>query len=216
MGSRPYLILDQHLSNIHVNKEQDIVLEVGTENGEGSTDYFFNWANKRNMQFYSVDVVDKNNVDHLNFIKYESGSSWCKNVLPNLNKKIKVLYLDNFDWIRPGMENSPHILNQIKQYADRGVVMNNNNCEKEHLLQAEYCLPHMAEESVIIMDDTELIEEVVNTNLPIADTWRGKCRLVIPLLMKNHYVIENYPGMGIWAYRQKIGSYIKSTEVYET
>ena len=32
MGSRPYLILDQHLSNLHVNKEQDIVLEVGTEN----------------------------------------------------------------------------------------------------------------------------------------------------------------------------------------
>ena len=183
MGFKPYTRLEN--INLTVN-QNNIVVEIGSENGEGSSLWLHNWATKHNIEFYSVDVVERDqDSSKINWVIFESGSEWCKTVLPTLNKKIKVLYLDNFDWIYDiWNQNMPaEIQNLIDSYLQRGVVMNNQNCQEEHRLQVEYCLPYLDEQSVVIMDDT------FYTN----NGWNGKCATAIPLLLKNGFKMRD-PG----------------------
>jgi hypothetical protein len=214
---QPYLILSQHLNNLEVDPAKDIVLEIGSERGEGSTEFLHNWAKQKAIDLYSVDVVkytdgifDRSDI---RFVVYESGSAWCRDVLPTINKQIKVLYLDNFDYIPPGWENLEKIKNQIQQYAARGIVQNNDNCMEEHRLQAEYCLPYMADESVVIMDDTYFDQTAFDAGQPLEQTWHGKCSRVIPMLIQNYYVIETGPDC-VYAYRQRPGFWKSSKEIY--
>ena len=179
MGSRPYT----QLENIELNVDQtNIVLEIGSENGEGSSVWLYNWANLRSIQFYSIDVVERNRApSEINWIIHESGSNWCKTFLPTLNKKIKVLYLDNFDWYYEGWNyGMPRwVQYQIDSYKQRGVVMNNQNCQEEHKLQLEYCLPYLDDQSVVFFDDT-----FYNSKTMCLD---GKGATAIPLLLKHGF-----------------------------
>jgi hypothetical protein len=196
MGSKPYLLLEDKFLDITLSTEH-IVLEIGSERGEGSSEWLYNWAHQRGVEFHSVDVVTQTFVNNpkINFHTTDAGSNWCRDVLPTLNKKIKVLYLDNFDWIgKKWIDNPPQwITRQIKQYALRGVVMNNENSQIEHLLQAQYCLPYMDKESIVIVDDT-----YYNFS---TDTWEGKCAKVMPLLVEHGYVLESNQYFGHWACR---------------
>jgi hypothetical protein len=180
MGTKPYTkIAELKLECDHDN----IVVEIGSENGEGSSLWLHNWAQQHGMDFYSIDVEHrKRELDYpdINWVVVTCGSYWCKNILPGLNKKIKVLYLDNFDWIWDESNLANYIKEQIKKYALRGVEMNNTNCQEEHRLQVEYCLPYLDKQSVVIMDDT------FYTN----DSWDGKCATAIPLLIENGFKIH--------------------------
>lgn len=180
MGSRPYTKLE----NIELStNDNNIVVEIGSENGDGSSLWLYDWATKHNIEFYSVDVehrMREKTYSQINWIVASSGSDWCKNVLPGLNKTIKVLYLDNFDWIWDENDLVPEMKIQIENYAKRGIVMNNQNCQEEHRLQIEYCLPYLDKQSVVIMDDT-----FYNNNM-----WDGKCAKVIPLLIENGFKIH--------------------------
>lgn len=180
MGSQPYTQLAQ-LNLIH--NENNIVVEIGSENGEGSSVWLYDWAHQRNIEFYSIDVehrMRERNYLHINWVVASSGSDWCRNILPGLNKTIKVLYLDNFDWIWDPNNIAPYCQTQIEQYATRGIIMNNQNCQEEHRLQLEYCLSYLDEQSVVIMDDT-----FYNNG-----SWDGKCATAIPLLSKHGFTIH--------------------------
>ena len=180
MGSMPYKKLEQLELTCNGN---NIVVEIGSENGEGSSVWLYKWAEQQGIEFYSVDVehrLRERTNPHINWIVAESGSTWCKNILPGLNKTIKVLYLDNFDWIWDSNNVAPYCQTQIENYATRGVIMNNQNSQEEHRLQLEYCLPYLGEQSVVIMDDT-----FYNNGI-----WDGKCATVIPLLLKHGFTIH--------------------------
>lgn len=196
MGMKPYVLLENKFQDINCSTDH-IVLEIGSERGEGSSVWLHNWAKHRGMEFYSVDIDETakhtvNNPD-INFQVAESGSMWCKDVLPTLNKKIKVLYLDNFDWIHNEWKDNlpPFLQNLINKYASRGVIMNNENSQNEHFLQIQYCLPYLDEESIVIVDDTYY-------DFP-SDTWDGKCAKVMPFLAEHGYVIEGNAKYGKWA-----------------
>lgn len=180
MGSRPY----QQLKNLNLAcDENNIVVEIGSENGEGSSLWLYDWAKQRGIEFYSVDVehrLRERTYPYVNWVVAESGSSWCKNILPSLNKTIKVLYLDNFDWIWDSNDIAPYCQTQIENYAARGVVMNNQNCQAEHRLQLEYCLPYLDKQAVVIMDDT-----FYNNG-----TWDGKCATAVPLLLEHGFTMH--------------------------
>jgi hypothetical protein len=185
MGSKPY----SKLENFDLAVDQNnIVLEIGSERGEGSSSWLYAWAKQRNIEFYSVDVEHHTHREQtypeINWIVTSSGSDWCKTSLPGLNKKIKVLYLDNFDWIWEPKNIPDWIQEQIDSYARRGVTMNNQNCQEEHRLQLEYCLPYLDEQSVVIMDDT-YYEHGNKSQL------RGKCATAIPLLLANGFKIDD-------------------------
>ena len=180
MGSQPYHYLAE--LNLICN-ENNIVLEIGSENGEGSSVWLCNWASKHDIEFYSIDVehrMRERTYPNINWIVAESGSIWCRDILPGLNKHIKVLYLDNFDWIWDADNIAPYCQTQIDNYAARGVVMNNQNCQEEHRLQLEYCMPYLDKQSVVIMDDTFYNNGV----------WDGKCATAIPLLLANGFTIH--------------------------
>jgi hypothetical protein len=180
LGFKPYT----ELENFNLTVDQNnIVLEIGSERGEGSSLWLHEWAKQHNIEFYSVDVEHgQREQDHpeINWIVTSSGSDWCKNMLPDLNKKIKVLYLDNFDWIWEPTNISWWIQKQIDSYAQRGVTMNNQNCQEEHRLQIEYCLPYLDKQSVVIMDDTYYKDAN-------KDQLTGKCATAIPLLLENGF-----------------------------
>ena len=88
--------LEPYLENIKFNSD-DIIVEIGSDRGEGSTAWFDNLAGNFGTKLYSVDVIDaaKNELCHLTnteFIITESGSKWAHEELPKLYKKIKILY----------------------------------------------------------------------------------------------------------------------------
>jgi hypothetical protein len=215
---KPYLVLEQHLKNLMVDPEQDIVLEIGSERGDGSTEFLHRWAKHKQLDLYSVDVVKYDggifDNNEIRFVTCESGSSWCRDVLPTLNKRIKVLYLDNFDYIPPGWENLEKIKTQIKQYASRGVTQTNENCMEEHRMQAKFCMPYMCDESVIIVDDTTFDQTAFDTGKNIEQTWQGKGSRVVSVLMENYYTIEPADNVGICAYRHQPGSWKSSKEIH--
>jgi hypothetical protein len=203
MGGYPYKILQTNFKHLSFS-EDNLVLEIGSERGEGSSKWLHRWAYINNMAFISVDVLStaKDRAQRypgegsydIDFKVAGSGSEWCKNELPKLNKKIKVLYLDNFDWIW-NPDNIPDwIKKQIEDYGKRGVVMNNVNCQEEHRLQLEYCLPYMDEQSIVIIDDTFM--DGKNSK------WEGKGGTCIPLLKNKGYVVkEHVSRCGVYAYK---------------
>ena len=170
-----------YLENLSYDKDTDIILEIGSDKDEGSTEFFNGLSINWGIPFYTVDIVDtaKNrftHLDHTNWI-VESGSEWTKRSLPLLNKKIKVLYLDNYDWTNPGPEQE-----KIKaEYKEKNIDWSNLGSQIEHLHQMVNCMPYMAGQSLIICDDTPLVEH--------SGTYTGKCGAVVPYLLINGYRI---------------------------
>ena len=187
MGTRPYQLLGQ-IANTYIPAENTIAVEIGSERGEGSTAFIRDWCKRFNIEFHTVDVLDHakkhfetlQQTDGIAFHVVNTGHEWCRDRLPVLNKPISILYLDNFDWIDPVNLQYQWLHDQIAAYAERGVVMNNENCQEEHRLQAVYCLPHMAESSIVIIDDTWQ-----DYNSPTG--WNGKCGTAIPVFLQAGY-----------------------------
>jgi hypothetical protein len=134
--------------------EDDIILEIGSDRYEGSTEYFASLG----QEFYTVDILENakrrlQGVSNINF-QIGFGSEWCEHELPKLDKKIGLVYLDNFDYIWDVTNIQPHIKNQKQQYAEMGIIMDNTNCQIEHLRQTMLIYPHLTEQAVVVYDDT--------------------------------------------------------------
>lgn len=199
----PYKMLDNHFSELHSDNSKCVV-EIGSERGEGSTAYFRDWSQSHGLDFHTVDVTDNARTHFINDTKYggvgninfhvvDTGYTWCRDVLPTLGKQIAVLYLDNFDWIDPVNLQYQWLHDQIAAYAARGVVMNNENSMEEHRLQTLYCLPYMAPQSIILIDDT--YQDVTSPT-----GWGGKCGTAIPLIIAAGFTVAN-TSQGIVCYR---------------
>ena len=176
LNSQPYL------SQLSYDQERDMILEIGSDQNEGSTEFFNGLAVNWEIPFYTVDVIDEarhrfTHCDHIIWQVSEGGAVWTKTVLPTLSKQIKVLYLDNYDWSNPG----PNADNIKENYAQRNVEWSNLGSQVEHLAQMINCMPYMAAESLVICDDTPLVEA--------SGTYSGKCGAVVPYLIANGYQI---------------------------
>jgi hypothetical protein len=184
LNSQPYL------AQLSYNQDRDMILEIGSDQNEGSTEFFNALAGNWQVPFYTVDVVDvgQHKFTHLENINWqisESGSFWAKTTLPTLGKQIKVLYLDNYDWCNLG----PFADETVTRYAERNVSWSNIGSQTEHIAQMINCLPHMAEQSMIICDDTPLVDH--------SGTYTGKCGAVVPLLLANGYHIVYSENNGV-------------------
>ena len=176
LNSQPYL------AQLYYDQEHDMILEIGSDQNEGSTEFFNGLAVNWEIPFYTVDVIDEarhrfTHCDHIIWQVSEGGAVWTKTVLPTLSKQIKVLYLDNYDWSNPG----PNADNIKENYAQRNVEWSNLGSQVEHLAQMINCMPYMAAESLVICDDTPLVEA--------SGTYSGKCGAVVPYLIANGYQI---------------------------
>ena len=89
----------KHISYIN---DESCIVEIGSDRGEGSTLYFAKLAEKYNVEFHTVDMLStaqKTIQHHLINWHVGIGSEWCQTVYPKINKRISILYLDNFDYL---------------------------------------------------------------------------------------------------------------------
>ena len=132
-----------------------LVLEIGTDRGlkraeyAGSTRYMKELADKYSCSFATVDVDNElllpaieRGVDSYAM----TGEAFCQNVLPDMNKKVSMVYLDNFDWDWNPPQNDPFIKEQQELYRTKyNMVMNNVSSQRAHVLQTMFLLPYLAE-----------------------------------------------------------------------
>jgi hypothetical protein len=163
-------------------------VEIGTSrNGDdGSTQIIASWADRYNQKLYTVDI------DHLNinFVSsfgipnlrtYLGSGEQFFQTWPEHIGTISFLYLDNFDWDWHPENTESFVLSQQKRYSELGYEMTNVNSQRAHLEQMIAALPHMAEQSIVVLDDTWY------------NKWwghySGKGGAVVPLLLANGYAI---------------------------
>lgn len=169
-----------------------VFVEIGSERGEGSTIAMSSWAHNFDTKLITVDIAPdaKNNLEgsipNTEFV-ISSGSAWAKEV-SNTNLRISVLYLDNFDYIWDINDVSAAIRQQIHQYAGQGIVMSNQNCQKEHMSQIMALYPLLTPDAVVAFDDTYCLN----------DCWVGKCGpAVVFMLAQGWSVVEQTLDCGV-------------------
>lgn len=179
MGYKPYIKAEEH-----IDTNDGIFLEIGSEHYEFSTEYFSNLAKKQNTRFISVDIDDEcigrfsPGVDNVEFY-HMSGTKFAQEILPTLGIKIKCLYLDNMDWNWEPNNTPDWIKDQIRWYEEKyKLKLTNLESQIEHLRQMIAILPYMSDNCLVICDDTYRTTEQV---------FSGKCGAVVPYLLINGF-----------------------------
>ena len=167
----------QHIGSYLEPGTPGIFVEIGSDRGEGSTQWLDALAADHNTNLITVDTSSKaksnweGKLSNTEFV-VQTGSTWAKDFNTS-GHGIAVLYLDNFDYIWDINDIRPAIKLQMADYADRGVVMTNQACQTEHLKQLvalESCLNTRA---VVAFDDTYCYN----------DCWIGKCGPAVVYLL---------------------------------
>lgn len=164
------------------NLAGSIILEIGSDRYEGSTEYFANLAQLHNVEFHSVDIVDdaRRRLRHLPVNWHtRSGSEWCRVDLPQLDTQVGCVYLDNFDYNWDVRQPAQDWMQKQQQFYAKtvGIEMTNQNSQIEHLKQILAIYPYLAESAVVICDDTYTYN----------DCWIGKSGAVVIYLLANGF-----------------------------
>lgn len=116
----------------------------------------------------------------------EIGSEWAKSFNEKIGKKISLLFLDNFDFIYAGCELDDHTEKAIWRYQKNfNIDMNNQACQIEHLKQLIFLFPHLANDCIVVADDTFLHN----------GCWVGKCGPGVVYLLANDFeLFQSEPG----------------------
>lgn len=119
---------------------ESVIVEIGSDRGEGSTLYFAELAKQYNIILHTVDVLAnaQKEISHPSICWHTAiGSNWCQDTYPQINKKISVMYLDNFDylWNNNRIDNTvdPALWNKSKYDAVKGVDWPTEFCKFENL-----------------------------------------------------------------------------------
>lgn len=108
------------VNDLSWNPQEHCMVEIGSERGQGSTLWFAQQAKELDVPFYSVDINEEAKTKYsgppVDWQTTDLGSYWCRDILPLMGRKIKILYLDNMDWNagRPAVFN----LDRWKMIAD--------------------------------------------------------------------------------------------------
>jgi len=210
-----YKNVEQYLDKI----DTGAWIEIGVDRGEGSTKFFANLAKTKATKFYGVDADESQIVkaraslsstgiatlgldgtvlmergplpDHIELV-HAFGENFLTELKP---QPISLVYLDNFDWdYWVGRQEEHFVPAQKQHYRDyMGTEMTNINSQKAHLAQAMLLMPMMADNSIIVCDDTWYHPE--------EGVFIGKCSAVIPYLILHGYKILHAAG-----YRQNSGA----------
>jgi hypothetical protein len=203
--------------------DSGIWIEIGVDRGEGSTKYFSDLAKQYATKFYAVDydseqiqritntlaatgnaIIAMDGTisyelgalpDHVAVVQAKGEDFLSNYKIADSTNKVSLVYLDNFDWnYWVGRQEESFVPAQKQHYLQTmGIEMNNLNSQQTHLLQAIYLMTMMADNSIIVCDDTWYHPE--------EGVFIGKCSAVIPYLLLNGYQVLHYQG-----YRQNSGA----------
>jgi hypothetical protein len=186
MGARVYWVLEQH-SNI---AEDECVVEIGSERGEGSTFWLSTFCAERDVTFHTVDIdphIHKNAVSIVSeHPKSHAHLSSGEDFLAGLDQCISFAYLDGFDCIPKGFETAKFVRDCANRYQQIGLHLSNDECEASHLRQAELFVAKAATRCTLLIDDTFL-----------AESWSGKGALAMPYLRTQGFVLSDLGGAGL-------------------
>jgi len=181
MGAQAFKIIEQLSKHI-----TDDIVEVGSDRGEGSTQFLKSFSDQNKNNFYSIDFdkdVYNNATTIINDNAYHmTGEDFLENEYVKFNSKISFAYLDNFDYIFPEIEGRDFVHDQVSSYKTKGYEMNNDNSKLAHLQQSQLIHKYSAKECFILFDDT-YIEHT--------GEYSGKGGTAIPWLLKNGWYIMN-------------------------
>lgn len=174
MGARAYRYLSLY------PPDPGCLVEVGSERGEGSTAFLYRYAKRHGLRFYTADI------DPAAFKRAKSITPGARlttglKLLRRLRGPISVAYLDGFDWIPEGADNLDWIALQRRRYQRLGVEMNNHNCQREHLAEAEQIARKAARRCRVICDDTHN-----------RGGWSGKGGLAVPFLESEGFTVTDH------------------------
>lgn len=187
MGARAYRILEQH-SNV---AQDECVVEVGSERGEGSTIWLAEHCAGHRITFYTVDIdpaiykIAQKLVDKFETCSAHLGSG--EDFLAVLDKKIRFAYLDGFDCIPEGLERADFIKYHRKRYRELGLRMTNRESARSHLAQARLVDENAASCCAVLIDDT----------FHRKGKWIGKGSLAMPYLEKRGFALSDLGGAGL-------------------
>ena len=139
MGSRPYKFLVDLAP-------WGVVVEIGSERGEGSTAYLRDLCDRCGVPFYTVDIAPT----HPEGVTVADGATFLR----TLTDDVQVAYLDNHDYIFPAIAAEPWIADQAAEYAARGDLLDNQRSQQVHLEQAQLVHERSRPGSRIVIDDT--------------------------------------------------------------
>ena len=163
-------------------------VEIGTSrNGDdGSTKTIAAWAEHYGRELYTVDL-DLENLDFVSRFNIPNLKTWLgagelffETFSPHLGP-VSFLYLDNFDWDWHPDNPEPFVIEQRSRYRELGLEMTNVNSQRAHLEQMMAALPHMAAQSIVVLDDTWYNQWWGH--------YSGKGGAVVPLLLANGYTV---------------------------
>jgi hypothetical protein len=183
MGTKIFSLLEKHMPAA----TNGVFVEIGSDRGEGSTQYLANLAKIHGTRLISVDISNyaqrhhQTVIDNVDFV-IETGSTWAKN-FAQTHTSIALLYLDNFDYMYDINDANTNEITkkQIQDYAIRGIEMNNESCQIEHMKQLLALYNSFNQDTVIMFDDTYKFN----------DCWIGKCGpCVTYLLCQGYEVLE--------------------------
>lgn len=182
MLNAPYKLFNQLEGQFDSNC---LFVEIGSDRNGSSTYFLSDLANKTSNDFISIDINPiylSPNVKTATM----SGEEWVDTKLPEIKKKINLVFLDNFDWtaqpsqLRSGTAEAD-VYNTVDEYAKKGIVLNNINCALAHMKQINGMLPFMNDKCAVMLCETWF-----NFTL---DTFEGKGAGAVYLLLTEGFEI---------------------------
>lgn len=186
MGDKAYTLID----SLETEWGFGSIVEIGSERGEGSTAYFEEFAKKKGMPFFTVDM---------DIAPHEAAKSICgarayrmtgeRFLAEEFHKfglHIHFLYLDNFDWTWGGEVGAQIEAVQSRDYSRNGLVLSNTNSQLAHCVQAALATQFMPS-GYVLFDDT----------WKEGDQWSGKGGTAMPMLLHRGFTVVESLGMHV-------------------
>lgn len=176
MGARAYRKI------IEVVPLDGVVVEIGSDRGEGSTEFIAGVCLRQKVPFFSVDFNKKafGRAESINGViaHNTTGEHFLRKLFPKVGRKIAFAYLDGFDYTFPGMKPGK-VAQQANTYSKYGFELTNFNSMFSHLTQSQLIVEHAASKCFIVIDDTW-------TN---GTCCMGKGALAVPFLLESGFNI---------------------------
>lgn len=177
MGARAYRYLSLY------EPAPGCLIEIGSERGEGSTEFLAAYAELHSLRFYTTDI-DPDAYEAAKRLTDGASLGSGEDMLIHLDGPISVAYMDGFDWIPRHHESEPWIADQRARYTQLGFELNNEICQQTHLREAQLIAKRATNRCVVIVDDTWT-----------EANWTGKGGLAVPYLLDHGFtvVIDDQP-----------------------
>lgn len=188
MGAAAYRILEQ----FNDFQTGEIVVEVGSERGEGSTEWLAGFCASHNIMFWTIDVDPRIFEEAVTLLRpYHDCIAYNGRAEDFLTDgdagPIRFAYLDGFDCIPVGFEKEPFVDFHRRRYRELGLSMTNRWSQASHLVQAALVDVRSASRCAILIDDTSKTQR----------GWHGKGALAMPYLESRGFELSDLGGAGL-------------------